>query len=145
MTSNGLLPLLTPPAPGLNLDASQQPRIIAASVVLIAISTVAVALRFLSRMVSKAGLWWDDWTMLAAMVRVLTTLPCRMRRLIATVFLLGCAHLHDNLLAYPTSLCIVCLTKSLYVAAHYGFGRHAAAEGNFSARVQVASKWFKLL
>ena len=68
MSTNGLLPLLTPAAPGLNINANATPRIVAASVVLIAISAISVALRFLSRMVSKAGLWWDDWTMLAAMV-----------------------------------------------------------------------------
>lgn len=69
LNTNGLLPLLTPDYPGLDLNANQGPKIIAVSAVLIAISTIAVILRFMSRMVSKAGLWWDDWLIVAAMVR----------------------------------------------------------------------------
>jgi len=69
LNSNGLLPLLTPDYPGLDVNANQGPKIIAVSAVLIAISTIAVILRFLSRMVSKAGLWWDDWLIVGAMVR----------------------------------------------------------------------------
>jgi len=69
LNTNGLLPLLTPDYPGLDLNANQGPKIIAVSAVLIAISTIAVILRFISRMVSKAGLWWDDWLIVAAMVR----------------------------------------------------------------------------
>ena len=62
----GLLPLFTPP--GEDLNATQAPRIIATSVTLIVISAVAVALRFIARHLSEAGLWWDDWTILGAMV-----------------------------------------------------------------------------
>ena len=36
---------------------------------LIAISTLALLLRFLSRKLSGAGFWWDDWLALAAWVR----------------------------------------------------------------------------
>ncbi|MCJ1474658.1 hypothetical protein MMC13_003318 [Lambiella insularis] len=64
----GLEPLLTPNTPGLDITANQGPRIIAVSAVLIALSTVAVILRFVSRLVSKAGLWWDDWVILAALL-----------------------------------------------------------------------------
>ncbi|MCJ1286890.1 hypothetical protein MMC26_006236 [Xylographa opegraphella] len=64
----GLLPLLTPDAPGLDINASDVPKIIAVSVVLIVLSTAAVVLRFISRMLSKAGLWWDDWVIVAALV-----------------------------------------------------------------------------
>ncbi|MCJ1405072.1 hypothetical protein MMC11_008298 [Xylographa trunciseda] len=66
--SAGLLPLLTPDTPGLDINATDAPKIIAVSVVLIIISTSAVVLRFISRMLSKAGLWWDDWLIVAALV-----------------------------------------------------------------------------
>ncbi|MCJ1416676.1 hypothetical protein MMC32_003014 [Xylographa parallela] len=51
----GLLPLLTPDSPGLDINATEAPKIIAVSVVLIILSTAAVVLRFVSRMLSKAG------------------------------------------------------------------------------------------
>ena len=65
----GLLPLLTPDTPGLDINATDAPKIIAVSVVLIILSTAAVVLRFISRMLSKAGLWWDDWLIVAALVK----------------------------------------------------------------------------
>lgn len=37
------------------------------------LSTLIVALRFLARRVSKAGLWWDDWLIVPALVGVLLT------------------------------------------------------------------------
>ena len=64
--SYGLAPLLTPA--GEDLTATQAPRIIATSIVLMIISAIAVALRFIARHLSEAGLWWDDWTILGAMV-----------------------------------------------------------------------------
>jgi hypothetical protein len=64
----GLAPIETPEEPGLDLYANQSPRIVAASIALLAIPTVIVALRFVARMLSKAGLWWDDWMVLAALV-----------------------------------------------------------------------------
>ena len=33
-------------------------------------STIAVALRFVCRRMVKAHMWWDDWTMLAALVSI---------------------------------------------------------------------------
>ena len=41
---------------------------IGADAFLIAISTLALSLRFLSRKLSNAGFWWDDWLALAAWV-----------------------------------------------------------------------------
>ena len=61
-------PLQTYPYPGLNVNDSQGPRIIGTSVTLIVISTLALVLRFVARHLSRAGLWWDDWTILAALV-----------------------------------------------------------------------------
>ena len=42
--------------------------IVGTCVALIVFSTLAVALRFLSRRLSKAGYWYDDWLALAALV-----------------------------------------------------------------------------
>ena len=42
--------------------------IVGTCVALIVFSTLAVALRFLSRRLSKAGFWYDDWLALAALV-----------------------------------------------------------------------------
>ena len=66
--TNGLMPLITPLTPGLDINANEGPRIIAVAAVLITISTIAVILRFVSRLVSQAGFWWDDWMILAALV-----------------------------------------------------------------------------
>ena len=64
----GLWPIITPPGPGVDLNETQIPRITAASIIFIVISTVTVALRFLARRLSGAGLWWDDWMILAALI-----------------------------------------------------------------------------
>jgi len=99
LNTNGLLPLLTPDYPGLDLNAPQGPKIIAVSAVLIAISTIAVILRFMSRMVSKAGLWWDDWLIVAAMVRYARGwgfLWEQWRLMMDTAYVLGSMHLHDS-------------------------------------------------
>lgn len=66
--SDILAPLETPHSPGLDINDNAASRIIAVCVVLIVLAAVAVALRFVSRWLSRAGLWWDDWTILAAMV-----------------------------------------------------------------------------
>ena len=62
----GILAIMSPD--GSNLSDTQVPRIIATSAVLITLSTIAVLLRFVARYLSKAGLWWDDWTILMALV-----------------------------------------------------------------------------
>ena len=54
--------------PGFDLNANQGPRVLSISLALIALSGIAVTLRFLSRLLSKAGLWWDDWVVLGALV-----------------------------------------------------------------------------
>ena len=47
--------------------ASKQGTLIASNVALICISGLAVAFRLLSRRISKAKLWWDDYTIIVAM------------------------------------------------------------------------------
>ena len=45
--------------------------VIFAAVITVSIaSTIAVTLRFICRRMMKAHLWWDDWTILAALVSV---------------------------------------------------------------------------
>ena len=70
-------PLQTYPYPGLNLDDSQGPRVIATSIVLMILASLAVVLRFIARHLSRAGLWWDDWTVLAALVRPFASMRVR--------------------------------------------------------------------
>ena len=51
------------------LDPSRGPEIVAVSVVLTILSTIALALRVWSRFISKnQGFWWDDWFALASLV-----------------------------------------------------------------------------
>ena len=54
--------------PGFDLYADRGPRIMAVNVALIVLSGIAVLLRFMSRILSRAGLWWDDWMILCALV-----------------------------------------------------------------------------
>lgn len=49
------------------LAQSRVPAIYAAVITVSVLCTVAVALRFLCRRLVKAVLWWDDWTILAAL------------------------------------------------------------------------------
>ena len=66
----GILAIISPP--GSNLSDNQAPRVIISSAILIALSTTAVILRFVARYLSRAGLWWDDWTILLALVRLVS-------------------------------------------------------------------------
>ena len=45
---------------------------IGVSAFLIIIATSALSLRFVSRKLSDAGFWWDDWLALAAWVYLVT-------------------------------------------------------------------------
>ena len=46
---------------------------IVVSGIVFALAIIAVALRFYTRIVTKAGLGWDDWLVLAAVISVLLT------------------------------------------------------------------------
>lgn len=65
---------LRPPstkAPNLSSEFLAQSRVgdIHAAVITVSgLCTIAVALRFICRRLVKAQLWWDDWTILAALV-----------------------------------------------------------------------------
>ena len=58
-----------PPA-GLDLSESQVPRILGVNIATLILAILAVALRFISRRVSNAKFWWDDWLTLPALVSV---------------------------------------------------------------------------
>ena len=60
-----------PPPPG--GDQSRAPRLITLMAVLISLSVVIVTVRFIARAAGSKRYGWDDWTMLAAMVRFLLT------------------------------------------------------------------------
>lgn len=51
-----------------NLYATKTGKLIGANVVLILLSGIAVALRFWSRKVSRIGFWYDDYTILLALL-----------------------------------------------------------------------------
>ena len=46
---------------------------IAVEAFIIALAVVSVALRFYTRISSKAGLWWDDWMIFIAVVSTVIT------------------------------------------------------------------------
>lgn len=71
--SSPLKPLSRPGAGGSTLPPgflaqTRVPEIYAAVITVTVACTIAVFLRFLCRRMVKAGLWWDDWTMLAALL-----------------------------------------------------------------------------
>lgn len=39
----------------------------------IVLAVISVGLRFYTRVFTRAGLWWDDWLILAAVVAILAT------------------------------------------------------------------------
>lgn len=62
----GMAGLNFPPGPLPKGDRG--PEINAVQVLMIIMATSAVVLRFIARRMSAAGLWWDDWVILAALV-----------------------------------------------------------------------------
>ena len=55
--------------PGVNIHASKQGQLYAATIVTWSLAAIAVALRFWSRRLVKAGYWLDDWLALLVLVR----------------------------------------------------------------------------
>jgi hypothetical protein len=61
----------TPFPSDININESQQPKLLGTIISVYLVSVLAVALRFQSRRLSKVELCWDDWTVLLALVSVL--------------------------------------------------------------------------
>lgn len=50
------------------------PSLLAVQVAMMVSSATAVVLRFIARRVGPGELWWDDWVILAALVRIILLL-----------------------------------------------------------------------
>lgn len=50
-----------------------QTAVVAVIGVILALAITTVALRFYVRRLTKAGIWWDDWLILAALITALAT------------------------------------------------------------------------
>lgn len=66
-----------PPPAGLDLQQSQQVQIKGAIVATWVLALLVVSLRFISRRMSKAKLWLDDWLILPPLVRDIFFRPAR--------------------------------------------------------------------
>lgn len=65
----GALSALDPPPPDVNLDEDRCLTIIVTSAVTWALAFVSVVLRLVSRHIKGVDLWWDDWFIIASLVR----------------------------------------------------------------------------
>ena len=50
------------------VQANQGPKVDIIAITAFSLAAVAVVLRFLVRIMTKASLWWDDWVVLMALV-----------------------------------------------------------------------------
>jgi hypothetical protein len=50
------------------VQANQGPKVDIIAITAFTLATIAVVLRFLARILTKASLWWDDWAVLTALV-----------------------------------------------------------------------------
>lgn len=57
----------TPPA-GIDLHADSGPRVISSGIALIILPTVFVIVRFASRIIARAGFWWDDLLVIVSLL-----------------------------------------------------------------------------
>lgn len=60
------------PPPGIDLSASQVPRILGVNIATFCLAVFAILLRFTARRLTRAAFWWDDWLMLPAIVICVT-------------------------------------------------------------------------
>lgn len=59
-----------PPPPGVDLGDDRRPAIIAVSIVTWVLALLAVGLRLVCRQMKGVRLWWDDWLIIASLVRI---------------------------------------------------------------------------
>ena len=50
------------------IQANQGPKVDIVAITAFALAAAAVVLRFFTRFLTKASLWWDDWAVLTALV-----------------------------------------------------------------------------
>ena len=70
-----------------DIHASKAHLILGVSIALLILSFIAVALRLLARRLSGAGLWWDDWLIIAALVNPIRTSASKSRPFSNSTFL----------------------------------------------------------
>lgn len=99
---------LKPPA-GMDVYADQGDRVVSSGIALIVLPTFFVILRFVSRSIANAGLWWDDLLVLLALL--LSYGP--------NISMMTCKLLHEAFF-YE---CVPNLIK-LIAARYEGFGKH---------------------
>lgn len=105
---------LTPP-PGIDLHADKGSRVMSSGIALIILPTLFVIVRFVSRIIARAGFWWDD--LLVVVSLLLSYGP-------NTAMMICMLSGHGNLIR---SYKMIMLLKSLTLttAARYnGFGKH---------------------
>ncbi len=83
-----------PPPPGIDLSVDRYPQILISQVVTYVFAFIAFSLRIVSRKSTGVGLWWDDYLVFPAIVRLSTfRLPSRRRALISIPKILATATL----------------------------------------------------
>ena len=56
------------PPPGIDLHADQGSRVMSSGIALIILPTVFVIVRFVSRVIARAGFWWDDILVVVSLI-----------------------------------------------------------------------------
>ena len=56
------------PPPGIDLHADKGPRVMSSGIALIILPTVFVTVRFVSRIIARAGFWWDDLLVVVSLI-----------------------------------------------------------------------------
>ena len=62
------------PPPGIDLSETQVPRMLGINISTFVLAVISIILRFVSRRLSRAHFWWDDWLMISAIVCYVTFL-----------------------------------------------------------------------
>lgn len=65
----------TQPLPPAYIAADEGPQLDAITIAVFTLAVVAVTLRFLARVLIKAPIWWDDFLILVALVRIPYSFP----------------------------------------------------------------------
>ena len=95
-----------------SLEQSRAGEVYGATITLTIVASLAVTLRFVSRKISQAPYWWDDWAIVAALV------SARWLRLFERTILIG-----DQILDYGLTTCYWLMTRK------YGLGHHSSEVG----------------